>query len=698
MGTGLLMGFLALPFSPVQAQSIPVDAALREVPTSAVVQRRDAGTTIAPYRDAGLSTSSLAAHAAPATVPPPFAFDPATMMPVGEIRPGMTGYGLSVFSGLEPERFEAEVVGVRHRMMAGTDIILCRLKSPHLVNLGVIAGMSGSPVYMDDRLIGAVAYGFTDVDEPLAGVTPIADMLKVYNATPQQPALDAEEAGQADTDGLALFNSYMAFRDNPSVEALASLAAPHQPLASMTFNSDELGDGVARRFGLPPSLSLEPLSTPVFVGGNDTITARLAARVFPGLNMIRPQQEMQALTAGGVPSAASVNSPGGPIADLGAFAQKLSGGYALAVPFIEGDFNMAGVGTVTWRHGDRLIAFGHPMMQGGTVYFPMAAARINALVRSRVKPFKLGEPVGHIGMVRQDRLPAVGGLFGQTARMFDVSVSLDDPAYAGKRAFNYRIFNNRQMSPGLLMTALGESIGAGARTGGESAALYHYSIGLDDGTTITASDYKSDSNASLTAIFGAMSDTGALMNNPFQSVNVTSVTFEMQVIDRLREATIEAAAMDKTTYQPGESAVIEWVLRPYRAEPVRLSYTFSVPGDLPDGEYDLVVMDAAQRQDVEKKRNPGAVKVRDYRDLVRRLQENYPANRIYIALVDQDTGVSVVGNEMPRLPASVINLIEGTVDSEYFSPVRGNYVIDADMVTNYEVTGQSKTKLTVERR
>ena len=149
--------------------------------------------------------------------------------------------------------------------------------------------------------------------------------------------------------------------------------------------------------------------------------------------------------------------------------------------------------------------------------------------------------------------------------------------------------------------------------------------------------------------------------------------------------------------RPGETATVEWVLRPFREEPVRMTYSFKVPEVLPDGEYEIVIGDAGSRQGLESKRHPGGQKVHDFDDLVRTIQQNYADNRIYLSLVDKDTGVAVQGSEMPKLPGSVINLIQGTVDGEYFSPVRGNFVVDADVVTDYEVSGQVSAKLKVER-
>ena len=159
----------------------------------------------------------------------------------------------------------------------------------------------------------------------------------------------------------------------------------------------------------------------------------------------------------------------------------------------------------------------------------------------------------------------------------------------------------------------------------------------------------------------------------------------------------EAASLDLETYKPGQMAQLECLLRPYRSEPVKVNFSFQVPADISDGEYSIVVSDADSRERLETKRNPGSDKIRTYEDLLRELQKNFAQNRVYLSLVDSDTGISVRGAELPKLPGSIINLMQDTVDPEYLAPVRGNFVIDADMKTNYEIHGQTTVKLNVAR-
>ena len=653
--------------------------------TAAVATGRAATAQLPANRETGLEAAPSPTDTASTGASE---FDPKTMMRSEDVRPGMKGYGLSVFSGIRPERFEAEVVGVRHRVFPGQDIILCKLSSPYLVDIGVIAGMSGSPVYMDDKLIGAVAYGWTNSLEPLAGVTPIEAMLEVYAKTPAKPG-SAPPA--RDTGGnLEAYTAYMEMRRTLALRSpLDSSGA-----ASFTVKASDLPGLAGSGFTLPETVTMQPLSTPLFVSSSSPVTLGIIEMMFAGMGV---QPVAGGVSGASAPSARAQNSPGGPVDDLQALANELSGGYGLAVPMVEGDLNMAGVGTVTWRKGNRLIAFGHPMFQFGSVKFPMAPARVNGLVRSSVRPFKLGEPLGQIGAIRQDRLPAIGAVFGETVNMIPVRTSVEDANYRGRREFSFRVLDDRDMAPGLAMTVIGESIAAAGRAGGDTAALFRYSADFDDGTTITREDYVADASGGITAAYAAGSDIGVMMTNPYKKVVPTKISFDIRLADKLPQARIMSASADRDFYRPGDSVKVAWELQPYRKEPQRMSFDFRLPTNLPNGEYTLTVGDASTRSRVDAARNPGGERVFDYASLVRALERNYPRNKVFLTLQDNDTGAAVRGAEMPKLPGSVIGTIESATDSPYYSPVRGNLLVDADVATQFEVGGDESVTIRVTR-
>lgn len=621
-------------------------------------------------------------------------FDPGTMMKVEEIRPGMKGYGLSVFSGTQPERFEAEVIGVRHRMFAGTDIILCRLKHPLLEDIGVVAGMSGSPVYIDGKLIGAVAYGFSSVIEPLAGITPIEDMVAVYDRTDDSlPQLETFSANKA--SALAQFNQFIALKQDLNSLDVSVLGIEPKTNKQSILKSEFVGSLTGNK-SIPDELHMEYLGHPLMLSSGNPKTLSLVKQLFPNVSVQSNSTEMVA-ASNWSPSSSGSNTVGGAI-DLKTLSDEISEGYSLSVPFVEGDLNLSGTGTVTWRKENKLIAFGHPMFQGGNVAFPMAASRVSAIVRSSVRPFKLGEPLGQIGMIRQDRLPAIGGVFGETAKMFPVSVLVNDDSYLGSRKFSYRIWNDKSMLSQLLLTVLFDSLSTSGRMDGEAVAKFRYAFQLDDGTSITKSNILSDRFGAIRSAYEATLDLGILALNPYKEVHVKNFQFDYEVQDRMLTAEVFRTELDKQLYAPLDIVNLKWHLKQYREEDIEGIFSFKVPESLPDGDYEIKVMGGSARQAEEKRRNPGGSKFKDYNGLVRSLSLNFPLNKIYITLTDRDTGVDINGNEMGKLPGSIISTIEDTAEADEFSPVRGNVIIEEQRDTEMLITGSQSVILKVRRK
>lgn len=613
-------------------------------------------------------------------------FDPQRMIRVSDLRPGMKGYGLTVFQGVRPERFEVEVVGVRHRAFPGDDMVLCRLSHPLLQDIGVVAGMSGSPVFVDNKLVGAVAYGWTYSKEPLAGVTPIESMLRVMEVTRSDLRDPSDLAGSSE-----VFERYWQIRQTLQFRSPMGTKA----MAPLEVTAAEFEMDPQKAASLPQSFVLEPLAAPLYASFSSPLSLSILRTVFPS----SPIYSVAAGSGGDAASYARLaeNAPGGAFPSLESLARELSGGYGLAVPLLEGDLALAGVGTVTYRDGDRLVAFGHPMFDYGIVSYPMAPARIHSIVKSVARPFKLGESLGQVGVIRQDRLPAVGGVFGSYAQMFSAHVVVEDEEYRGRRDFSYRIWNDRNMGPTLAMLALTESIACAGRSGGEAAILFRYSLGMDDGTTISKEDYFVDSFGGGTAGLAVGSEVGILATNPYKKVLPRHIEFQAKVFPRYPEAQVTSAFTDKPVYRPGEVVEIHTELQPYRRELVKHTCSLVLPETLPDGDYELSVGNSEMREILDMQRNPGGTKIRDYASLVRRIQRSFPRNRLYVVLLDSDTGSDVRGQELSRLPSSVITTLQSSTEESHYSPVRGNFVWDSDFVTNYEILGSQRLTLKVRK-
>ena len=312
-------------------------------------------------------------------------------MPVQEIRRGMKGYGLSVFQGTKIERFSVKIIGVLRKTGSGSDLILARLKGGPLARTGVIAGMSGSPVYIKGKLIGAVAYAWGFSKETIAGITPISEMLQTfrYKKKKHHP-------------GFRILGSGKTMLHNRSVaSANASFRRVATPLVISGIQPGvfDLVSGEMKKLGFLPVL-----------GGS----------------------------AGGKMDTATAN--------------KLLPGSAVGVQLVGGDMNMTGIGTVTYNGPEGILAFGHPMMRRGFCSFPMTSAYIHTVMPSLNVSFKMGSPIRTVGTIHQDRSPAIAGTMGLKPDTIPVKLSLN---YGGKKfRYKYTIIRDRQLFSRLLASVL----------------------------------------------------------------------------------------------------------------------------------------------------------------------------------------------------------------------------------------------------
>lgn len=283
-------------------------------------------------------------------------------MPVDHVKRGMNGYGLSVFQGTQIDTFGVEILGViAGGIGPGHDLILARLSGADLEHTGIIRGMSGSPVYIDGLLVGAIAYGWSYSKDPIGGITPIGPMIDV-------------------------------------TQRAAAVEGPERQ--SIDFSPSEwIGDGRAPQHG-----TLEPLATPVALSGFSRIAGDVLQQALAPLGM----------DAALGPGNAAVDQP----------APAIEPGAGLGVQLISGDRNATAIGTLTWTDGERFVGFGHSMLHMGTTEMPATSAYVHQIIPSQISSFKLGGPVQPFGTVQQDRQAGIGGQIGPAPSMVPVAVDL----------------------------------------------------------------------------------------------------------------------------------------------------------------------------------------------------------------------------------------------------------------------------------
>ncbi len=351
---------------------------------------------------------------------------------LNEIHEGMKGYGLTVFKGTEPERFDVEVIGVLHNFRPGEDLILINTPHPRLNITKAVAGMSGSPIFLDGRLAGAYSYSLGSFPvEPIAGVTPIGLMLSEL-ARPIPKGFWPIE-GQGPLPGAAV-------RTERHASAGGSTSFDGAP---GSYDLETHAHQVAGRMGGTPSgaSAAAPASTPILLAG-------VGDRAASYLRTLLEPMGLVPLQAGG----GQGSSQGAP--------QHYVDGGAIGVQLVTGDVSMMALGTVTHVVENRLVAFGHPMMNAGDSALPTAIGRVLWINASDQRSFKIGESVRPLGALVQDRQSAIVVDEKTPAPMFPISVDVVGAEGAPRRSWHMRVAEERFMSPGFAAAALGSVVEA----------------------------------------------------------------------------------------------------------------------------------------------------------------------------------------------------------------------------------------------
>src|SRR4051812_17143165 len=359
-----------------------------------------------------------------------------TQMDVKDIRPGMVGTGHTVFDGTHVEEFKANILGVLENVIGPhRNLILAKLEGGPLANTGVIAGMSGSPVYVDGKLVGAVSYALGSFSkEPIAGITPIAEMTDSTSFTDVRPPgskVKVEYPFTPDTLAAAFrkaLNWNRPFADRPNDAQLTGVAA----IAGV--GGGEIGT------------LLRPIATPLVMSGFEPELAGVLGTAF---------REQGFIPTGG--------SASGPRAGEAPYEGPLKPGDAVGVMLVGGDLQLGGTGTVTHIDGDRVYAFGHPMYNLGPIEFPMTRAYVYTVLPSLFSSMKLSSTGDVIGTFTQDRATTIAGRLGAGPKMIPVNIALErsrTPLAAGaeiaapRRTFHYTVVNDPLFGPLLTYASL----------------------------------------------------------------------------------------------------------------------------------------------------------------------------------------------------------------------------------------------------
>src|SRR4051812_23513341 len=589
-----------------------------------------------------------------------------TQMGIGEIRPGMVGIGRTVFDGTHVDEFKANIIGVLENVI-GThrNLILAKLEGGPLANTGVIAGMSGSPVYIDGKLIGAVSYALGSFSkEPIAGITPIAEMTESTTFRETRPP------------GSRVHIEYPLTQDNLTA-AFRKALNWNRPFADRPNDAQLTGIGaVAGVGGSEIGTLLRPIATPLVMSGFEPELATLFGGAF------REQ--------GFVPTGGSAT--GGPRAGEAPYEGPLKPGDAVGVMLVGGDLMLGGTGTVTHIDGDRVYAFGHPMYNLGPTEFPMTRAYVYTVLPSLFSSMKLSTTGEVIGTVLQDRAAAIAGRLGAGPRMIPITVSLES-SRAPKQTFHFAVVNDPLFGPLMTYASILNTLGSyerqfGAATfavKGSVKVLKHEPIAFDN---LFAGDQSAMGAASY--IVGPMS---ALMGNDYEKVDIEGLDVTFATAEEPKTATLERVWLDDPRPRAGRTVPLKVMFRTYRGDEIVRTLPIDIPANA-SGSLSLLVSDGG-RLGLNEQREARAPQPRDVDQIIRTLNKGRRNNSLYVKLLGSDAGAVVNGELLSALPPSVLGVLEGDRNGGNFNPLHNATIGQWELPTEHAVAGSRTLTITI---
>ena len=525
---------------------------------------------------------------------------------IDRIHAGMRGVAYTVFEGVNPEPMDVEVLGVLRNMNGPKgDVILVRLHGAKAEYTGVVAGMSGSPVYFDGKLAGALAFRIGQFSkEPIAGVTPIADMLEI-NALDKSPgAPPAVAAGSA--------NSVTTKTSGPGTDA-----------------------GLAQDVNY-----LKPIDTPLVFNGFSEDVVKLFAPQFAASGIVPVM---------GVGSVSDAKQP-----------EPLVPGSAVSAILVRGDMDIAATCTVTYIDPQRLLACGHPLMQFGSTDLPMNKANVVATLASPLNAFKIVNTTEQAGTFVQDRHTGIMGRFDVQPEMIPVALTIHNGDTVKK--IHYEVLNNPRLTPVAMMATVFNALHGMNEYGEETTYRLNGSIGVKGYPNVTLQNMFAPTDAGQPAAFLAAlalgERFGRIFDNPVDAPTVKGVDLNFDLIKERRWARLENARTDVTEARPGDEITVETVLAPYRGERMVKQIPIRIPTSTSKGTLRIMVSDG-DTLDRMRRSMPIFARKLDLGSTITVLNREHSNNRVYVSLLEADPEAMVGDKVMPTLPLSVMNVMDG---------------------------------------
>ena len=582
------------------------------------------------------------------------------LYPLEELRPGMKGIARTVFLGSEPQEFSLEILGVLPGFTGPRQsTIIAKLSGTNVDKTGVFAGMSGSPVFIDDRLVGAIAYSFPFSKEPICGITPIQQMIENFEQGNERPKRTTEARATS-------------FTELASAEWKTRLPKP-------SFTSTSLIAPVTAGSLLAPLMGqqIQQIATPV---------------VFSGISQESLSLFSAELTRSGLLPVSGVGGSAA-ITPLEPFDEKtLTPGTSVSVQLVRGDYSIAASGTVTFRDGERIYAFGHPFLGLGGSDMPMTESSVVTVIANSYNSFKLAVPGRMVGAISQDRATGVFGQLGHAPRMIPVKINLHT-SRGRIEQFSYEVVSDEFLTPLLVNITVFNTIATRERSVGESTIAVNGSIVIDGQAPIAVQRRFSSANAAVMAAGSIATPVSALLGSGFDQVNIKGIVLDIDSSEEKRAATLERISLDRTEVGRGEQVEIQAYVRTDSGKQFVERIPVQIPSDAPSGQLMIMIGDGATLQEASASR---AFVPRDLGQLIGAINKTRKNDRLYLRLLRPAAGVVIGSSELPNLPPSVVATLNNDRSSGGYTPTLLSQVYERELSpAEFVISGQQIISVTV---
>jgi hypothetical protein len=578
--------------------------------------------------------------------------------PLSELREGMRGTARTVFRGTEAENFNVEILGIVPGAVGPKqDLIIAKISGGQADRTSVFAGMSGSPVFIDGKLVGAIAYSFPFAKEPICGITPIEQMINIFE---QKQNLKKKSSPQPISFSELVSATWsFKFPQNPAISGSVLSIPPNNP-------------GLAAVAGQ----SFQPIATPVAFSG----FARQTLDFFAP--MLLQAGLLPVSAAGGAARITPLKK---------ADENTLPGGASVSMQLVRGDYSLAASGTVTLRDGEKIYAFGHPFLNLGTSDLPMAESHVVTVIPNLNNSFKLAVPGAMVGSMTQDRSTGVLGKLGQIPKMIPVQINLET-SRGQTETLNFEVVKDDFLTPLLLNISIYNSLIANEKSLGQMMIELQGEIKIKGQNPIKLENRFGGMAAAQTAAAAVALPVNALLQSNFDELEITQISLFLNSTEGNKSAVLERITIDKGEVRVGETVEIQAFVRTDAGKVFVQKIPFQIPENTPVGQVSLLVGDG---KTVQENSSIQQFVPKDLGELIATINKVKKSDRLYVQMLRTTKGVIIGANEMPNLPPSVLVTINNNRTVGGFKPTVQTVIVEQEIApADFIISGQQS--LTIE--